>query len=110
MAKILVNLDLTEIGRIGREMPDYVKEVTFKNGERRKFLNIVVAERKEEDKQGNNYTVYAYKNKEHKDDDTVWLGKGKTMGESDGASKIHDKAEATQAPQGGQESDDEFPF
>lgn len=78
MGKILVNLCLSDIPK------DYIKEVTFSNGEKKKYINIVVSEMKETDAKGNDYTVYAYKPKEHKDDSTTWLGKGKLMLPKDG--------------------------
>lgn len=75
--KVLVNLCLSDLPK------DFIKEVTFKDGSKKKYINIVVADRKEPDARGNDHTAYLYvpKDKRVEGQKTLYVGTGKTMGE-----------------------------
>lgn len=75
--KILVNLCLNDLPK------DLIKEVTMKDGSKKKFINIVVAERRETDAHGNTHTAYAYvpKDKRVEGQKTLYVGTGKAMEE-----------------------------
>ena len=93
MSKLItLNIDLTKI--------DKSKIVEGKKG---KYLNLVVAERKEKDNYGNTHTIYIQQSKEERQDGAAkqYIGSGK---------EIELNNIATAPSQSKQEDDTDLPF
>lgn len=78
-----IQIDLTAIGRLVRENPDLAKKVNFKDGQHQ-LLNIIVGDKREEDKFGNNLNVNC-KPKDAPKDNKWYIGQGKLWPENNSA-------------------------
>ena len=85
---------------------DKTKIFTAKNG--KKYLSVVVTERKETDQYGNDLVVYVSQSKDERDNKAQknYIGNGKTFGEK---STTAQQQEAPQ-PQPQEEETDDLPF
>ena len=94
----VLNLCLSDI--------DKSKIFTAKNG--KKYLSVVVTERKEVDQYGNDLVVYVSQSKDERDNKVQknYIGNGKTYGEK---STTAQQQEAPQ-PQPQEEETDDLPF
>lgn len=53
MENLYGTIDLTKLGNIVRQHPELVREVTFKNGEIHKVINVNINQKQQEDQYGN---------------------------------------------------------
>lgn len=57
-------IDLKELGDIIRQQPELVREVTHKDGSVHKYVNVVVAPRRNPDQYGRTHYIKVYTKKE----------------------------------------------
>lgn len=96
---ILASICLTDIPR------DQIKEVTLKNGEKKKYLNIKIKERKEPGKYGDTHFISCEPKKEERKDGVSYIiGNGKVWAQQSNQPTAEDIANAPTA------QDDDLPF
>lgn len=99
MANILLNICLSDLPK------EFIKAVTSqKTGVTKKYINLVVAEKKQADERGNDHFVKVYIPREQRKDGdkAIYVGNGKSMGYS------REREDAVQQPKSSVK--DDLPF
>lgn len=104
-------ISLTKLGEIAKKQPDLVKEVTFKDGHKEKFLNISILVNDEPNQYGKIGAVRVdCKRDQQQQNLNYWIADLKPSQFQDQQSAPQGNWEAPQPPTSDDDSNDGLPF